>query len=861
MILMNVYTKYSKRFQLVAALLFALLMPQMSFADNVSLQIDNDYDAGDVRHHYVNLPHNGRNTLILDGTVSSFKVYDDGGGKIGGNIGYDCNSWLEIQAPEGYVLRINGFMTASQYDRFCLYDGSSDTDYALVDEMEVYDNVSTAIGQHMSSGRRLLLHFWANGTRMYDGLNLTVELVPATVEHQIQIIGVEGCAVTANKTSAKAGELITLTIEESPGYRFVGMRVHAEPRNIDETVCFRTESTWYNPGDNTVTFSMPNTTATVIPVVIYGYYLSADDGLYIDMPTHGTKRVYLMSNVPSVKIYDDAGGGDAFKGLGNNLGYFHNYSRCCDSYLKLEAPEGYVMKLTGTMDTQYGDYLTVYDGSSQWYSNKLADKLGLESGEVNVGTIVSSSNEMMLYFRSGDSPTHVGLDLKVEVMLPVQFTGNGTAQEPYLIQNADDWTRFCSALQDNDTWNHFDGKHLKLCDDIYVSAMAGSYGHEFMGIFDGDNHTITFNNYSVEDTIAAPFRYVAGTTTTIKNLNIAGRIYSSTNYAAGLIGSQQGNAHIDSCVVDMQIDGQKYLTQFVARANGITTITASTAKGYLFASGKYAAGFVAQAIGTVNITNCVSNTYINSWVDGDGTHGGFVGENQRSSTVNIEGCLFDGLFISANTSSCAGFVGWRNNEVNISNSLFIPTTNGFVSQGSATFCRNTPSSITNCYYSETLGDSQGKMMRTIVGDNVTVDNAGTATEYGVSGITSYGTGILYKDILYAGVDDQVLLDLAYTGTDEISGFTANAGQLTGVQNPYTLTMPDENVTITANVKQSMPGDVNGDNTVDISDVNAVINIILETKTQDDFPGDADLTGDGVIDVSDVNAIINIILAN
>ena len=56
------------------------------------------------------------------------------------------------------------------------------------------------------------------------------------------------------------------------------------------------------------------------------------------------------------------------------------------------------------------------------------------------------------------------------------------------------------------------------------------------------------------------------------------------------------------------------------------------------------------------------------------------------------------------------------------------------------------------------------------------------------------------------------------------------------------------------------GDVNGDGRVDISDVNAMINIILDLKSAEDYPGNADLTGEGVVDVSDVNAVINIILA-
>ena len=69
----------------------------------------------------------------------------------------------------------------------------------------------------------------------------------------------------------------------------------------------------------------------------------------------------------------------------------------------------------------------------------------------------------------------------------------------------------------------------------------------------------------------------------------------------------------------------------------------------------------------------------------------------------------------------------------------------------------------------------------------------------------------------------------------------------------------DNIQITS-TPNGIVGDVDGDGKVDISDVNAAINIILEMKTQDDYSGNADLNGDGKVDVSDVNAIINIILA-
>ena len=60
---------------------------------------------------------------------------------------------------------------------------------------------------------------------------------------------------------------------------------------------------------------------------------------------------------------------------------------------------------------------------------------------------------------------------------------------------------------------------------------------------------------------------------------------------------------------------------------------------------------------------------------------------------------------------------------------------------------------------------------------------------------------------------------------------------------------------------AQPGDVTGDGKVDVEDVNAVINIILELKERSDYPGNADLNGDNKVDVEDVNAVINIILEN
>ena len=58
---------------------------------------------------------------------------------------------------------------------------------------------------------------------------------------------------------------------------------------------------------------------------------------------------------------------------------------------------------------------------------------------------------------------------------------------------------------------------------------------------------------------------------------------------------------------------------------------------------------------------------------------------------------------------------------------------------------------------------------------------------------------------------------------------------------------------------NIPGDLNGDGTVDVEDVNAIINLILENITADQLAGNPDVNGDGATDIADINEIINMIL--
>ena len=402
---------------------------------------------------------------------------------------------------------------------------------------------------------------------------------------------------------------------------------------------------------------------------------------------------------------------------------------------------------------------------------------------------------------------------------------DGSAEHPYTISDAAGWDAFCLALEDIDTWNGFSGKTVKLGNDISVSRIAGSGNgsnlttndHPFCGTFDGGGKKLTFNYGSdgnpADENNLAPFRYVNNAT--IQHLHIDGNIYTQHVHAGGIIG---------------------------------------------------------MAYGTTNVTDCRSSINIISSINGDGTHGGIMSCSWTGSTTNITGCLFDGSIQSATnytTNQCGGFVGWRNATINVSNSLMaadlstIATPDGLV-YPSATFVRNgVNNNITNSYYTSPFGIKQGKQLRSITaGEYVSVENAGTPeTVYATSGITAYPTGIMVDSVLYAGNGDEVALTLGFSGDENaFAGYVASAGTLSGSENPYTLTMPDEDVVITANtLAGTVAGDANEDGEVDVMDITSIINYILG-KNPDPFNFDnADVNADNEVNVMDVTAIINMIL--
>ena len=187
--------------------------------------------------------------------------------------------------------------------------------------------------------------------------------------------------------------------------------------------------------------------------------------------------------------------------------------------------------------------------------------------------------------------------------------GSGTESDPYQIATAADWNSLAVTVNGG---SDFNGTFFKLTADIIVSEMVGTEDHPFKGTFIGKNgettHTLTFNKGTSEapfdEEYCAPFRYINGAT--IKDLNVAGAIYSSEYRAAGLIGKSSGTSTVKDVTVSANIIAteKSYCSGFASVNNETLSFTRCIYSGKIVA-GSSCAGFCASGSGTTNINNCM----------------------------------------------------------------------------------------------------------------------------------------------------------------------------------------------------------------------------------------------------------------
>lgn len=162
---------------------------------------------------------------------------------------------------------------------------------------------------------------------------------------------------------------------------------------------------------------------------------------------------------------------------------------------------------------------------------------------------------------------------------------------------------------------------------------------------------------------------------------------------ACLEGTLNGNGH--TVTVDYNIPGSYAALIEVLKG----TVENLIVKGSIATAGKYASSVAGRTMGAT-IRNCVSYVDILPTIMGDGTHGGFVGNN--ASGVTIENCIFAGSIISNETTNCGGFVGWSGSTTVIKNSAQVANIQ-LTESDLHVWARNASLlRLSNCYYVKTV---------------------------------------------------------------------------------------------------------------------------------------------------------------
>lgn len=290
--------------------------------------------------------------------------------------------------------------------------------------------------------------------------------------------------------------------------------------------------------------------------------------------------------------------------------------------------------------------------------------------------------------------------------------GNGTANDPYIIDDVTDLNTFASLVNSGTT-----NACAKLSDSFNVGAISdwtpiGNAENKFSGVFDGNGKTITFSTVTDGDYVGL-FGVNEGT---IKNVTVAGNISSSTTkaFVGGVAGLNRGtitnctnSAEISATGANSYAGGIAGVMQYgtietCTNSGNVSVRVSDTATGDITNHEASAGGIVAfNYNGTVKKSTNTGNIENN---DSHGYTGGIVGNNDGV----IDNCLNKG---AVSNEAAAGYVG------GIAGNLF--TNNATGSTATISNCLNTNDSgkvvgtngaepnngaVTNSYYKATNDD-------------------------------------------------------------------------------------------------------------------------------------------------------------
>ncbi len=286
----------------------------------------------------------------------------------------------------------------------------------------------------------------------------------------------------------------------------------------------------------------------------------------------------------------------------------------------------------------------------------------------------------------------------------LNLSGEGTAEEPFIISNLKELKMFRDDVNDGDTYN---GKFVKLTDDIDLNneewTPIGNSENKFQGTFDGDNHTISnllitgvnsnvglfgftsngeVKNLTVENACVSGYLnvgVVAGTPYTSKytNINVTGHVeVNGMAYVGGMFGK---NLYANATNLTINVNSDSYVKatstendiRYRTYVGGVVGFMGEGPHGlYNVVSNIDVIGDVTDIGGITGIIH-YGNKFVNITSSGNVTGtalsgsneiGGIAGtwHNQNGTSIVVDNCNFTGTitaFAQDGTDLSQNFIG------------------------------------------------------------------------------------------------------------------------------------------------------------------------------------------------------------
>jgi hypothetical protein len=510
--------------------------------------------------------------------------------------------------------------TAEAGETVTLTVAPSDGYQLKADSLKVNDGtVTLSQGENDSDGKATYTFTMPDGN-----VTVTAEfetVVPPVTKYNVNFSSMSNGTVTADKTSAAAGETVTLTVAPSDGYQ-----LKADSLKVNDGTVALSQGENDSDGKATYTFTMPDGNVTVTaefetvvpPVTKYNVNFSSmsNGTVTADKSSAAAGETVTLTVAPSDSyrlkiggIYYRPGGGI------NKLAP----QRLSETEYSFTMPANYVY-----IDAEF-ELIPEYEPEMD------------ANGFYKIGTV-----DELKWFASRVSGTnHALTNNDHNGGINAILTNNIT------VSASDEFTAI--------------GQYIT---DVVISTQLNAVAYN--GTFDGNGKSITFDDMTVQNGIASLFVNI-GSNGVVKNLTVKGSIikiyHPSYNPSSGagitsFVGGIAANSDglIENCAFDGTISNRggnvDNIGGIVGNSTALATIKDCTAKGTITGNGasNYIGGIVGKNFGS--IISCKNEATIS----GNNYIGGIVGQ----STGNIDNSENTGDISGKN---CVGGIGGNFNAV------------------------------------------------------------------------------------------------------------------------------------------------------------------------------------------------------